>query len=737
MYIYNVYIVYLLISCIVSWPLSVYLHNFVHCLCSPSRPTSRHSRDSDTRDHSDRNDRYTSSSRRRYSYSHSRSRSRSRDRAEHRTSRGSRHRYGDNTSDFSDHGDSRYSDKKHRYSSSKKRRRDNYSDYSGSEYSDDRYSRRHRDDYDSERNHRERSSERHSRRLRTDDDRSSRRQRRRSSRSRSRSKESRDSSKRHREKSGSSSSSKKKKKDKKDKRHKKDRTKDDNGTPKVPKKVTVGRVGKPSSFRTIAPEAGEVGGTGDTPLDKAQAVIAESIDEKRKQEKLMMEQREENRKLENRIQQHIQQSGRSQTSGQQLQSVQTSPALYPTGVYPQMSPTDMTQAGYYSSAYAGYQYPAAYAGQNWGTGPAQWGAAAVATSGADQHVAQYAQTGVGEQQYGTVATVGRGSIATAPASAATTGTGDQQYGSTGISGTGEQQYGDSSVAGTGEHKSGDKGIGEQKYSDSQATEQHEDASGSTSEEQTKGDARVSGTGEQKHEDMSMSGTDEQKSSEIPAQVEQEEHAQVTVQSESQPTQPDKSDTGAEPVELGTAETVDLMAPHNVTATVSSKSMHHTDDGGTDRTLETGTEQELYREKEVGVEEGMREEGEESEEIAECEMEIDSGESSPAQSPPLTTPFDSAVATTDSAVVSETSSTAMADKTELQAKDTPTNATVGDPGPTSSAPQRVNSDVVSSDVMMAHGGKAGEPESSPEPLPPGVEVDKKTAAQSSAPPPEAG
>jgi hypothetical protein len=135
--------------------------------------------------------------------------------------------------------------------------------------------------------------------------------------------------------------------------------------------------------------------------------------------------------------------------------------------------------------------------------------------------------------------------------------------------------------------------------------------------------------------------------------------------------------------------------------------------------------------------GMREEGEESEEIAECEMEIDSGESSPAQSPPLTTPFDSAVATTDSAVVSETSSTAMADKTELQAKDTPTNATVGDPGPTSSAPQRVNSDVVSSDVMMAHGGKAGEPESSPEPLPPGVEVDKKTAAQSSAPPPEAG
>lgn len=202
--------------------------------------------------------------------------------------------------------------------------------------------------------------------------------------------------------------------------------------------MTVGRVGKLSSLRTLVnkkdgTEGGE--GGGDTPLDKAQAAIAESIEGRRKQEKQEQERREENRRLESKIQQHVHGNRSHQVQPTMTSSV-TSP-LYSTAMYPHASPTDLSQ-GQPFYPYSGYQYP--YSAQSW-TG-SQWTAPSSMVAGGD-HV-QYTQTsGTGERQYESptvpVASVEAGT--TKREGVVSTAAAATEHGS----GTGEQKHEDANV----------------------------------------------------------------------------------------------------------------------------------------------------------------------------------------------------------------------------------------------------------------------------------------------------
>lgn len=608
--------------------------------------------DSDRSDNVNREGRQ--SSHRRRSYSHSRSRSRSRD-GRH-GNRSSKHRRGDG-SDYSDYDRHSDSERRSRYSS-KRRRRDDYSDYSGSDYSDERYSRRHRDNYDSDPDNR--SSERYSRRSRTDDDRSSRKHRR-SSRSRSRSKESRDSGRKSRDKN------KKKKRDKKERRHKKDRnSKDENGQPKVPRKVTVGRVGKFSSLRTLVNKKQEegnesAGGNGDTPLDKAQAAIAESIDERRKQEKQEQERREENRRLETKIQQHVHGS-RPQTS-QQVQPTMTSVTS------PLYSTYDLSQAQhFYPTAYPGYQYP--YTAQNW-TG-SQWATSGSMVGGGDH--AQYAQA----------------------------------------SGTGEQQYGSTSVSGSVEAGAAKKDHGQVS---------------------TAGTETGSGMGEQE-------GKDTDKTTAAPLQ--QPVPPPPAPQPQDQPTTPQqRAETVDESVKSTSTETADtsmnkdsvpttaLVLSGAETKQVTPDSISTSDvtvassEGEQEPAVPTTKEGVVNKEGKIAAEEDASKK-EDGDEITECEMEIDSGEGTPVDTPAHEGSPSGGVRanisqlggamTTDDVVENLASGDEVG---EAQQQGTEINLVA-------------KSEDTLSDLKTSSGARDQEPENSPEPLPPGVELEQKSAV---TPPPQ--
>ena len=529
-------------------------------------------------------DRYSKSSSSRRRYSQSRSRSRSRDR--YGNSRSSKSRRGDD-SDYSDYGGDR-SDKKSYHTSV-------YSDFSGSDFSEeDRYSRQRRHgDYDSDDDYRERSSERRSRRSRNEDERSTSRRRKHRSRSRSRSKESRGSGKHRRSKDKTGISDKKKrKKEKKEKKHKKDR-KDENEPPKPPKKVTVGRVGKVSSLRTLSSD-NTTTGEGDTPLDKAQAAIAESIDEKQKQEREMLEKREESKRLESKIQQHVQgHGGRSGGGGQ--------PAQVVTGAYSGY-PTTAAQGGYYSGLYPGYQYPGYATGTGWN--PAQW-------SGTEyQQYVQQQQAGTGEQQYGNVET------------------GEQQYGIStslqqyvgdgGASGNKTRAYGGTDAQGTGDQVPKETtghpaDVVTAQKADKQKSE-GEDVSESM--EQGHGGSGTgdvgTGIGEPEIGNQTTSfaregDTDDRRSVEC---VDQQ--APIEIQPPPPPPPDVAISTSSHDNEIVAMPTVSTGDDEQDTAVVSEAP-----------------------EASGGVEGEREGRGEEVEETAECEMEIDSGGSSPVEvAPPI-------------------------------------------------------------------------------------------------------
>ena len=403
------------------------------------------------------------------------------------------------------------------------------------------------------------------------------------------------------------------------------------------------------------------GGT-DTPLDKLQATIADTIDEKRKQEKVMNEKREESRRLEDKIQQHVQQySGRSQTSS--TPQAQTVSGSYPPVAYPQMTATDLSQAGYYS--YAGYQYPQYAAGQGWGG--AQWGTTttAVPTSSGSyqQHGMQYGvQQGMGEQQYGN-ASVGTGSgqygTGTANASkqqqyAAVESTGDNKEATTPLTGAGDQEPVTTDISASEQSQLPvEKDESEQKHEESEMEHQNEKID--SPKNMT---VETSQTEEVKISEPVQDGENQGQVSDLtpslqvnqPQELPIEQSQQLVNESPDTVTRATIAMTMVSPVNKSQqsndtvigeeAITQDVKMPQPPPPPSSEDEVFTTADTVTSEKLEMTEVEEKTVKKEIVTE---------NEEISECEMEIDSGENSPVElvvAPSTTTPSSMAPVSVD-------------------------------------------------------------------------------------------